>query len=206
MEGDRLHAEGEFLVLFGLCREQLDNRVLETALVCLCSARENHEGGEYDIMILAAVQADVLSTTQHTLVVSGCWASFLMGIFAFKSAKVEVWFQLECASEQLVSMATINWHFYVATFFLWYPNLIICCLNMSYFRMIWTFAFGKCYGRGALNRFLGLFILIETRAVLTMNISPGVNIFMRWVFNFCLFWIFFLMVLACEMSNPGGGS
>ena len=38
---------------------------------------------------------------------------------------VEVWFQLECASEQLVSMVTANWHFYVTTFFLWYPNLII---------------------------------------------------------------------------------
>ena len=50
-----------------------------------------------------------------------------MGIFAFKSAKVEVWFELECASEQLVSIVTANWHFYVATFFLWYPNLIICC-------------------------------------------------------------------------------
>ena len=34
-----------------------------------------------------------------------------MGIFAFKSAKVEVWFQLECASEQLVSMVTADWHF-----------------------------------------------------------------------------------------------
>ena len=65
MEGDGLRAEGEFLVLFGLCREQLENRVLETALVSLCNARENHEGGEYDIMILAAVQSDVLSTTQH---------------------------------------------------------------------------------------------------------------------------------------------
>ena len=65
MEGDGLRAEGEFLVLFGLCREQLENRVLEIALVSLCSARENHEGGEYDIMILATVQADVLSTTQH---------------------------------------------------------------------------------------------------------------------------------------------
>ena len=65
MEGDGLRAEGEFLVLFGLCREQLENRVLETALVSFCSAHENHEGGEYDIMILAAVQADLLSTTRH---------------------------------------------------------------------------------------------------------------------------------------------
>ena len=97
-----------------------------------------------------------------------------MGIFAFKSAKVEVWFEFECASEQLVSMVTASWHFYVAMFFLWYPNLIIFYSNMQYFRMIWTFAFGKCYGRGALNRFLVVLILIETRAVLTIKVSPGV--------------------------------
>ena len=52
--------------------------------------------------------------------VSGCWVSFLMGIFTFKSAKVEVWFQLECAPEQLVSVVTANKYLYVATF------LIIC--------------------------------------------------------------------------------
>ena len=45
MKGDGFRAEGEFLVLFGLCREQLENRVLETALVSFCSAHENHEGG-----------------------------------------------------------------------------------------------------------------------------------------------------------------
>ena len=101
----------------------------------------------------------------RTLVVSGCWISFLMGIFAFKSAKVEVWFQLERAPEQLVSVVTANRHFNVATFLLWHPNLIICYLNMWYFRMIWTFAFGKCYSRGAL-RFLVVLILIGTRAVL----------------------------------------
>ena len=65
MEGDGLRAEGEFLVLFGLCRERLENRVLETALVSCCSTHENHERREYDIMILAAVEADLLSTTQH---------------------------------------------------------------------------------------------------------------------------------------------
>ena len=54
--GDGLRAEDEFLVIFGLCREQLENRVLETASVSLCGARENHEGGEYDVMILATVQ------------------------------------------------------------------------------------------------------------------------------------------------------
>ena len=53
-----------------------------------------------------------------------------MGIFAFKSAKVKVWFQLKCAQEQLVSVVTADRHFYVATFFLWYPNLISFYLNM----------------------------------------------------------------------------
>ena len=62
-----------------------------------------------------------------------------MGIFAFKSAKVEVWFQLECAPELLVSAVTTNRHFHVTTFFLWYPNLIIFYLNMSNFRMILFF-------------------------------------------------------------------
>ena len=45
MEGGGLRAEGELLFLFGLCRERLENRVLETALVSCCSAHENHEGG-----------------------------------------------------------------------------------------------------------------------------------------------------------------
>ena len=45
------------------------------------------------------------------LVVSGCWTSFLLIISLFKSAKVEVWFQLGCAPEQPVSMVTVNWHF-----------------------------------------------------------------------------------------------
>ena len=63
--------------------------------------------------------------------------------------------------------------------------------------MIWNFAFGKCHGRGALNRFLVVLILIEIRTVLIMKVSLDVNIFMRWVFSFCLFWIFVLMALAC---------
>ena len=61
MEGDGLRAEGEFLSLFGLCRERLDNRVLETALVSCCSAHKNHEGGKYDIVILDAAQAELWS-------------------------------------------------------------------------------------------------------------------------------------------------
>ena len=65
MKGDGLRAEGVFFVLFGLCRERLKNRALETELVSFCSADENHEGGEYDIMILAAVRADLMSKTWH---------------------------------------------------------------------------------------------------------------------------------------------
>ena len=53
--GWRLRAEGEFLVLFAFCREQLENRVLETALVSLCSTRENHEGAEYDVIVCGHV-------------------------------------------------------------------------------------------------------------------------------------------------------
>ena len=45
MEGEGLRAEGEFLVLFGLCREQLESRVLETELISFCTAVENHAGG-----------------------------------------------------------------------------------------------------------------------------------------------------------------
>ena len=50
--------------------------------------------------------------------------------------------------------------------------------------MIWAFAFETCHGRGALNRFSVVLILIETRAILIMKVSPDVNNFMRWVFNF----------------------
>ena len=49
----------------------------------------------------------------------------------------------------------------------------------------------------ALNIFLVVLILIGTRAVLITKVSSGVNIFMRWVFNFCLFFGFFRTVLAC---------
>ena len=44
----------------------------------------------------------------------------------------------------------------------------------EFLTFIWTFAFGKCYGRGALNRFLVVLILIETRVALIMKVSPGV--------------------------------
>ena len=61
MEGDGLRAEGEFLVLFGLCQKRLENRVFETLLVSCRSAHKSHEGGEYDIMIHYAAQAELWS-------------------------------------------------------------------------------------------------------------------------------------------------
>ena len=61
MSGDGLRTEGEFLVLFVLCQERLENPVLETALVSCRSAHENREGGEYDIMIHDAAQAELWS-------------------------------------------------------------------------------------------------------------------------------------------------
>ena len=70
--------------------------------------------------------------------------------------------------------------------------------------MIWTFGFGNCYSRGAL-RFLVVLILIGTRAVLITKVSSGVNIFMGWVFNFCLFSNFSYGISVLKMSKPGGG-
>ena len=68
--------------------------MFETALVSSCSAHENHEGGEDDIMILVAVQADLLSTTRQRQNSGrfGLLDFIFMCIFAFKSTKVEVWF------------------------------------------------------------------------------------------------------------------
>ena len=37
----------------------------------------------------------------RTLVVSGCWISFLMGIFTFKSATVDVWLNLNVPQSSL---------------------------------------------------------------------------------------------------------
>ena len=71
--------------------------------------------------------------------------------------------------------------------------------------MIWTFAFGKCYSRGALNRFFVVLILIGTRAVPIMKFSSGVNIFMRWVFNFCLFLGFSYGIGVLNVKSWGGG-
>ena len=69
--------------------------------------------------------------------------------------------------------------------------------------MIWTFAFGKCYSRGAL-RFLVVLILIGTRAVLITKVSSGVNIFIRWVFNFCLFFYFSYGISVLNVKSWGG--
>ena len=127
-----------------------------------------------------------------------------MGIFAFKSAKVEVWFQVECIPEQLIPVVTASRHFYYASFFLWYPNLIICYLYIRYFRMIWTFAFGKCYSRGAL-RFLVVLILIGTRAVLITRF-PLVLIFSCAGFpTFAYLGFFFLWHSRAKCRILGGG-
>ena len=69
--------------------------------------------------------------------------------------------------------------------------------------MIWTFAFGKCYSRGAL-RFLVVLILIGTRAVLITKASSGVNIFMRCVFHFCLFFDFSYGISVLDVKSWGG--
>ena len=69
--------------------------------------------------------------------------------------------------------------------------------------MIWTFVFGKCYSRGVL-RFLVVLILVGPRAVLTTNVSSGVYIFMRWVFNFCLFLDFCYGISVLNVKSWGG--
>ena len=100
-------------------------------------------------------------------------------------------------------MVTANRHFYVA--FPVVSDLDYLLLDHVVFSDDLNFCLWEIYSRGALNRLLVVLILIGTRAVLIMKVSPGVDIFMRWVFNFCLVWIFLLMVFACQMSNPGGG-
>ena len=66
------------------------------------------EGEFLDFIWLVSITTGDSRVRHGALVVSGCWTSFLMIIFMFKSAKVEVWFQLECAPEQFVSMVTVN--------------------------------------------------------------------------------------------------
>ena len=78
--------------------------------------------------------------------------------------------------------------------------------------MICNFANGTCHGRGALGCFdilIGKSTVLITvqylnKTILIMWISLGINIFIFWVFNSCLFSIFVLMVLTCEMPDPGG--
>ena len=70
--------------------------------------------------------------------------------------------------------------------------------------MIWTFAFDKCYSRGVL-RFLVVLILIGTREALITKVSSGVKIFMRWVFNFCLFLYVSYCISVLNVKSWGGG-
>ena len=82
-------------------------------------------------------------------------------------------------------------------------NLLLEHVPGSIFRMIWTFAFGKCYSRGAL-RFLVVLILIGTRAVLITRFPLALIFSCAGFPTFAYFWIL-LMVSACLMSNPWGG-
>ena len=80
--------------------------------------------------------------------------------------------------------------------------------------MICNFANGTCHGRGALGCFdiligkstvlITVSTVLKLKAILIMWVSLGINMFIRWVFNSCLYSIFVLMVLTCEMSDPGG--
>ena len=47
-------------------------------------------------------------------------------------------------------------------------------------------------------------VLIGTRAVLITKVSSGVNIFMRWVFNFCLFLDFSYGISVLNVKPWGG--
>ena len=46
--------------------------------------------------------------------------------------------------------------------------------------------------------------VLKLKAILIMWVSLGINMFIRWVFNSCLFSIFVLKVLPCEMPDLGG--
>ena len=75
---------------------------------------ENNEGGEYDIMILAAVQADLLSTTQHRQN-SGRFEllEFIPWVFSrLNLQKLRSGFNLN-VPQQLVSVVTANRHFFM---------------------------------------------------------------------------------------------
>ena len=70
--------------------------------------------------------------------------------------------------------------------------------------MIWTFVFGKCDTRGALNRFLVVLILIGIRAATITKVSSGVTIFMRWIVNFGLFLDFSYGISVLNVKSWGG--
>ena len=56
------------------------------------------------------------------------------------------------------------------------------------------FCLWKCYGRGALNRFLVISILTQIRAILIMKVSTGVIFSCAGFSPFAYCWIFPLMV------------
>ena len=102
--------------------------------------------------------------------------------------------------------------FYVATFFLcgirnWLFAATQTCSNQWWFVILPT---GHVTAGGLLVVLIfwlekvqyWLQYSTKTRAVPIMNVSPGINIFIRWVFQLLPI---VLMVLACEMSNPEWG-
>ena len=73
--------------------------------------------------------------------------------------------------------------------------------------MIWTFAFGKCYSRGAL-RFLVVLILIGNRAVLITRFSLAFIFSCAGFFKFCLFLDFsygIVLFFSAKCQILGGG-
>ena len=63
--------------------------------------------GEFLVFIWLVSITTGDSRVRHSLVVSGCWTSFLMVIFTFKSAKSRSDFNLTVPQ----SMVTVNWSF-----------------------------------------------------------------------------------------------
>ena len=70
--------------------------------------------------------------------------------------------------------------------------------------MIWTFAFGKCYSRGAL-RFLVVLILIGTRAVLITRFPLALIFSCAGFSTFAYLGFFFSKYSRAKCQILGGG-
>ena len=84
------------------------------------------------------------------------------------------------------------------------PELDYLLLEHVVFSDDLDFCLWQMLQQGAL-RFLIVLILIGTRAVLITKVSSGINIFMRWVFNFCLFLDFSYGINVLNVKSWGGG-